>query len=257
MEGRVRCETCCEAKDLGVLRGAKQSDAFVTTGFGGNWKRALEKFSKHERSDTHVQALTDIKTRKRDNLTMELLLAGSASERVENTKALAAILDTIIAVAAQGLPFRRNEETKGNFRRMLDLVARYESALRTWLEQGKGDHAYLSHQIQEELLKMLSIGIQRKLAEEVKAAGPFAIMVDETADIKRTEQVSICFRFVDEDLTIHELFAGLYAAPDTSAETITKIVLDVLQQRWGLDPSNLRGQCFDGAANMAGCFTGQ
>ena len=59
-----------------------------------------------------------------------------------------------------------------------------------------------------------------------------------------------------DDLTTHELFAGLYATPDTSADTITKIILDVLQ-RWGLDPSDLRGQCFDGAANMAGCFKGR
>ena len=63
-------------------------------------------------------------------------------------------------------------------------------------KKGKGEHAFLSHQIQEELHKMLSIRIQQKLAEEVKAAGPFAIMIDETVDMTGTEQVSICFRFV-------------------------------------------------------------
>ena len=67
------------------------------------------------------------------------------------------------------------------------------------------------------------------------------------------EQVALCFRFVDDDLEIHELFAGLYAAPDTTAETVASIILDTLR-RWNLETSNLRGQGFDGAANMSGCF---
>ena len=117
-------------------------------------------------------------------------------------------------------------------------------------------HTFVSPKIQGEILKMMSVRMQKQLYAEIAAAGVYSIMVDETADITGKEQVSLCFRFVDSDFTIHELFAGLYEAPSASAETLSKIVLDVIQ-RAGLDLHGLRGQCYDGAANMAGRYTGE
>ncbi|KAH9361710.1 hypothetical protein HPB48_005137 [Haemaphysalis longicornis] len=46
----------------------------------------------------------------------------------------------------------------------------------------------------------------------------------------------------------------MYNAPDSRAETLYKAVRDMIL-RLGLDFHNLRGHCFDGAANMAGRLT--
>ena len=83
----------------------------------------------------------------------------------------------------------------------------------------------------------------------------FAIMVDETSDISNTEQLVFCLRYVDEDLTTHEEFIGLYNMDSTTAENITLVIQDILL-RLSLQMSSCRGQCYDGAGSMASCRTG-
>ena len=79
-------------------------------------------------------------------------------------------------------------------------------------------------------------------------------MVDDASD-KKTEQVSISARSVDLSLTAQEVFFGLHETVSTTGETLINLILDILQ-RLGLNLDNLRGQCYDGAANMAGQFKG-
>lgn len=72
-----------------------------------------------------------------------------------------------------------------------------------------------------------------------------------------TEQRVFCLRYVDEDLTTHEEFIGIYYMDSTTAENITRVIRDILL-RLLLQISNCRGQCYDGAGSMhmAGCRTG-
>ncbi|XP_043220535.1 zinc finger MYM-type protein 1-like [Amphibalanus amphitrite] len=79
--------------------------------------------------------------------------------------------------------------------------------------------------------------------------------MDETADLSRREQASICVRYVTPDLEVFEDFLGLYELPDTKAATLHKVVCDVVT-RCQLDMDKLRAQCYDGAANMSGAFSG-
>ena len=69
------------------------------------------------------------------------------------------------------------------------------------------------------------------------------------------EQESICLRHVDSDLNAHETFLGLYETSATDGQAITSIVSDVLQ-RFSLSIDKLRGQTYDGAANMSGKYSG-
>ncbi|XP_031727537.1 zinc finger MYM-type protein 1-like [Anarrhichthys ocellatus] len=79
--------------------------------------------------------------------------------------------------------------------------------------------------------------------------------MDGTQDVQGKEQVSICLRYVDKELEPHEVFVGLYEVPGTTGEQMAKLVVDVLL-RLNLPISRLRGQTYDGAANMAGKFNG-
>ena len=80
-------------------------------------------------------------------------------------------------------------------------------------------------------------------------------MADECVDISNHEQLVICLRWVDHCLDVHEDFLGLYHIADTSANTITAAIKDCLV-RMNLQWNRCRGQCYDGAASMAGCRTG-
>lgn len=69
------------------------------------------------------------------------------------------------------------------------------------------------------------------------------------------EQLSICFRVVNDDFEIEEYFLGLYETPFTNANTLYKVLKDVFL-KCELDINLLRGQCYDGAANVSGVLTG-
>ena len=83
----------------------------------------------------------------------------------------------------------------------------------------------------------------------------FSVIVDGTQDINGVEQESIGLRHVDSDLNAHETFLGLYKTSATDGQAIASIVFDVLQ-RFSLSIDKLRGQTYDGAANMSGKYSG-
>lgn len=113
-----------------------------------------------------------------------------------------------------------------------------------------------SWKIQNELIDMFSHNILRQLSTDIQKAGPFSIIVDGTQDITGCEQESICIRFVDQaTLEPVEVFIGLYSMNSTTGEAIANMVEDVLL-RLNLRILNLRGQTYDGAANMAGAYNG-
>ena len=76
-------------------------------------------------------------------------------------------------------------------------------------------------------------------------------MVDECTDSSNHEQPAVCFRSVSKDLKVNEDFLGLYEIPDIAANTIVSVITDTLV-RMNLTFFGCRGQCYDGAKNMAG-----
>ena len=75
-------------------------------------------------------------------------------------------------------------------------------------------------------------------------------MADEVTDSSNKEQVVVCFRSVDEQFEPHGDFVGLYQVDSIDSRSIIKVLKDTML-RLNLAMSNCRGQCYDGAANMA------
>ena len=61
---------------------------------------------------------------------------------------------------------------------------------------------YTSHDIQNELLKIMSHYVLRGIAEQLQSSSFLTVMIDETTDVTNQEQVTIIFRMVDNDLSI-------------------------------------------------------
>ena len=61
----------------------------------------------------------------------------------------------------------------------------------------------------------------------------------------------MAIRWVDDSLTTHEEFMGLYEVDSIKSSTLSTILKDTLV-RFNLPVSKVRGQCFDGASNMSG-----
>ena len=62
-------------------------------------------------------------------------------------------------------------------------------------------------------------------------------------------------RWISDDYEVHEFPIGLCRVPDTKAETLFKVITDILI-RCHLPLAMYRGQAYDGAANLQGSRTG-
>ena len=95
-------------------------------------------------------------------------------------------------------------------------------------------------------------GTIRDIASSIRDAKYFTIMADEMTDASDREQVVECFRWVGSDF---EDFVGFHKVDKVNADTLAAVIKDVVL-RMNLDLHNCRGQCYDGAANMARSRTG-
>ena len=100
----------------------------------------------------------------------------------------------------------------------------------------------------------MAMTVLRKIAADVSNK-LYTIMVDETTDISNVEQLVFCLRYVDELMHVHESCIGFHSLETTSAESIVKTIEDILL-RLSLQVNKCRGQCYDGAAAMAGHKSG-
>ncbi|KAK7874111.1 hypothetical protein R5R35_004654 [Gryllus longicercus] len=173
---------------------------------------------------------------------------------MDHRTALRKVFSTLRVLGRQGLAIRgaQNDESS-NFMTILKARAEDVKELEDWLQ--RSGHKWLHHEIQNEILEAMARDVLLKIMEEVNNAEYFSILLDETADIAKTEQVSIYVRIVSPDLLASEYFVGFYSTANTKAEALFEIVKDVLL-RFGLPLSKLRGQCYDGAANVAGKISG-
>eukprot|EP00733_Pompholyxophrys_punicea_P002149 Pompholyxophrys_punicea_v1_NODE_1479_length_693_cov_1.202194.p1 type:complete len:127 gc:universal NODE_1479_length_693_cov_1.202194:182-562(+) len=110
----------------------------------------------------------------------------------------------------------------------------------------------MSHDIQNEILEIAAHMIQRRLAEEIRSNGFFILIADETTDTSTVEQVSVCVRTVDKDLSPSEYFLGFYSTSTTDASPCTNCSWIML--RLDLPVAKLRCQTY--AANMSGLYNG-
>ena len=146
------------------------------------------------------------------------LKRGQQRKAKENREALSVIIDALKFCGAQNIPIRghrdsgeliEKNENQGNFR---ELLLFRQKATGETLESlsVSGTAFYISPQIQNELISIIGMEIQRKIIEPILRKNlPYAIIFDETPDIAKKEQMSVVIRFIDE-FSIKEKFIGFY-----------------------------------------------
>ena len=255
----VICKVCSEAyekklpctlnQDLSTKRSLQ---AFVIDGFS-TWKNALASFRKHEKSILHVESFKGLSSLKNDSIAQNIS-DSNKKQMIEARIVLEKIYECIEFISDKAYPSRTHDDKENILKKLLIMRSNDVPELRSWLNRSS-TYKWLHHNTTEEIMKMMSDSILKMLISEVKNSKYYSIMIDETSDVARLEQVSICVRFVEEDFTIREEFLGFYETKSTTSETLFKVVKDVLI-RFGLDINNVRGQCYDGAANVRGYKSG-
>ncbi|CAF3001208.1 unnamed protein product [Rotaria sp. Silwood2] len=237
----------------------KSDKAFTVIGFN-NWKKGIEKFDKHQSTVSHKQAhetwITTEKNRINNTSVLKQINRQFSEQAEENRLYLKEIIRTVMFLGKQCLSFRGHREdeeaeNRGNFLELLQLRSRDNDIIKKNLSSLK----FTDHKIQNELLILIQENITKQIVSDIKKSKYFSVMIDETTDISRHQQVSLVIRYVDDFFNVFERFIGFERTFDTTGESLFNLLVSWIKQL-DLDIGNIVGQCYDGASSMRGEYKG-
>ncbi|XP_071704499.1 uncharacterized protein [Rutidosis leptorrhynchoides] len=239
-------------------------DAFTVKGFN-SWKKVNDgkrcAFLKHIRSSHHKDAIVYSENLLNQAAHIDSIIEKRSKEKVlQNRLRLKATVDIVRWLTFQACAFRghdetRNSKNRGNFLELLKLLASYNDELaNVVLENAPYNSQYIAASIQKELLGIIANKVRKHIRSEV-GDSYFCVMVDESRDESKKEQMAIVLRFVDNDGVIRERFLDLVHVSDTTSVTLKTCLWKQLLL-YEFDTSKIRGQGYDGASNMRGEWNG-
>ena len=92
---------------------------------------------------------------------------------------------------------------KGNFLETLHLISKHDEIIKDRMVNGPKNATYTSAGIQNSILTILGDMIRNEVCDEVKEVKLFSILVDETKDLSKQEQMSIVVRYVNSEGVDH------------------------------------------------------
>ena len=250
----VTCFICSKQNAAGTLISASKKEmTFISHGFS-NWKKALTRFKEHQTSECHKLAVDfEVNIPQTHPNFCEVSNEQAKCVMQKNRKCLIKIIECLQYLCRQGQAIQGDSDEESNLIQLLKLRSKDDGDLQSFLEKGKREK-YVSHDIQNELISIMANHVLKKIVEDIGSSF-FSIIADEYTDINNKEQLTICVRWVDNELQEHEDFLGFYEVPDIESDTIVSAIKDAFL-RLQLSLSCCRGQCYDGASNMLGRKSG-
>jgi len=191
---KVFCCYCMKCYRRGALHFTKKyENAFILDGFS-NWKKARERFERHEKSESHKESVLKLVSMQSPSI-MAQLSNESRLTQEERRSMLLKQLRCIRYLLRQGLALRGHTEKEGNLVKLVELQSMECPRLQQWLS----DNQYLSHGIVNEIIVLMGNTLLRNMLSKIRTARWFSIMADETRDISNCEQLTIVVRWVDTE----------------------------------------------------------
>ena len=183
--------------------------AFAATGFR-DWKHATGQrgiLIIHNNSFSHKQGMVaweQFKMTHDRGSVVEQLGSNRAEQIRKNRHYIKSIAEILLLCSKQEISFRGHDEresslNKGNFLEILDLVAKHDPIVKERLSHGPRNAKYTSHMIQNNIIAVMATLLRKRICSSVQKAEFFSLMVDETKDLSKQEQVSFVVRYVDGD----------------------------------------------------------
>ena len=73
---------------------------------------------------------------------------------------------------------------------MHGLLSRWDHEFADYMEQSTRNCTYLSSRDQNDLIHSMAAVVTNRMVNEINGAGMFSIMMDETTDVSRKEQIN-------------------------------------------------------------------
>ena len=149
------------------------------------------------------------------------------------------------------LDFNCGNRNRGNFLEILSSYAIHDPIIKRKLMSGSSHAQYIHHSIQDQLLSLLAKYVRTDILSNLKSEKYFAILCDETKDVGKEEQLSICLRFVYCGV-LYEDFYNFVKADGLDSRSIMAVLKKQLDGMGVDTASHLIAQCYDGASVMSG-----
>ncbi|XP_076930316.1 uncharacterized protein LOC143595062 [Bidens hawaiensis] len=156
------------------------------------------------------------------------------------------------------LSFRGNDEFKtslyrGHFIELLKLFGvTNEEIGKVILSNVPKNNQMMAPSIQKEICNCSVAEVVKKIFDEL-GDDVFSILVDESRDVSKKEQMDVVLRYVDKFGFVKERFVDLVHVMETTVLSLKKAI-DELFAHYNLILSRIRCQGYDGASNMSGEF---
>uniref|UniRef100_A0A2K6LGK7 Zinc finger MYM-type containing 1 n=1 Tax=Rhinopithecus bieti TaxID=61621 RepID=A0A2K6LGK7_RHIBE len=230
-------------------------ESFATHGTS-NWKKTLEKFSKHEKSEMHLKSLEFWREYQFCDGAVSDDLSIHSKQIEGNKKYLKLIIENILFLGKQCLPLRGNDQSvssanKGNFLELLEMRAKDKGEETFRLMNSQVDF-YNSTQIQSDIIEIIKTEMLQDIVNEINDSSAFSIICDETTNSAMKEQLSICVRYPQKSskaILIKERFLGFVDTEEMTGTHLHSTIKTYLQQI-GVDMDKIHGQAYDSTTNL-------
>ena len=162
----VRCSVCCKASIESLLHAQTHTEAtFLEVGFR-NWKKAIEKFNAHERSDCHRHATLKLRLKGSHEIEQAMTIQRKQGQATAQ-KVLSLMFSSALYSGKQGFPFQGHGHKDGSFFNLVleRAVADDLSDVVHFIERRDN---WMSDTIQNEIITMFGSGIQEEIMRELE-----------------------------------------------------------------------------------------
>ncbi|KAL4149943.1 hypothetical protein QTP88_003794 [Uroleucon formosanum] len=232
-----------------------------------NWKKCNESLQEHEASKTHAESVRIwfSRIKKEDRGVIDLELKLNIENQISYWKnVLYRVVETVSFLASRGLAFRGNSHNfgskqNGNYLGCLELVAKFDPFLSAHIanygNKGKGNVSYLSSNICDEFISLMSDTVIDKIVSEIKERKYFSLIVDSTPDVTTRDQLTVAIRYISNEGLPVERFLGFIPSVGHKGSDMEQALLKKFCEL-NIDLKFCRGQSYDNASNMSGVYNG-
>ena len=263
----VFCKSCAIFAPEKV--GGHTPGQFVSKPFN-SWIKMSERSKAHMQLEYHQTSIARMKEfvsrYEHPTAAVNVVMDTAAKQlMVKNKKVIESLLKITMLCGRQGLPLRGHRDdnvdfeqgrssNQGNFLELVRFRAETDEVLANHLKIAPRNALYTSKTIQNSLIDVVRQRILNDISSEVNRAKYYTIIADEVTDLSNKEQLSLALRYVLNG-TVKEVFVDFIFVERITGQVLAQAILQWLET-WNLPHSNIRGQCYDGASNMAGARSG-
>lgn len=256
--GKIYCFVC---KLFGST--LMPTNPFNSNGFN-DWKHGAQAVSFHENSQQHRASLLSFLNRSSMSGRIDSEIQKQVNEERDYWRQiLTRIVSVVKFLTGRGLALRGDVEefgckNNGNYLGLLELISEYDPILKEHIKKyggaGSGTTSYLSPSTCDEFIHIMGKRVLQEIIKEVKASRYYSISVDSTPDVAHIDQLTFIIRYVLFGEPT-ERFLKFLPISGHSAENLFDEVVNFLNEIT-IPISHCRGQSYDNASNMSGCYNG-